>query len=115
MSMKVVTGIVDENSVNEIIDNLVEADFDERDISLIMQDEKKARLIIDDNGPLKGTSLKDLEKNLQGLGMDKQTTVDYIHEVGNNKSIIAVKVEADLAKDVKETLKDFEAEFVQVI
>lgn len=112
---KIIIGVLARENANQLIDNLIEADFDERDMSIIMREEKEARMIHDDNGPLKGAAMDKLAEYLTRLNMDQTAIHNYISELKNDKVLVAVKVQNNTIKAVKESFEDFETELIHII
>lgn len=112
----IVMGILpDSSSAETAINNLIEAGYVERNISLVMQNEKKARSIINDFGPLKGSNAGVLDQNLERLGLSKGSRESYETSLHNGKALIAITVGDTSISATKEMLMDYNASQIYVV
>lgn len=114
MTDKIIIGIIPSSDAQTAIDNLVEAEFEESALSLIMKNNKRARTIIDDQGPLKGTTFSNAEQKLQQLGTANKPQ-DFIKSLNDGKALIAVSAPGDSVEAAKEILQDYKAEFITIL
>jgi hypothetical protein len=114
MGNRMVMGIIPFSSIETAINNLTEADFDESTISLVLKDAKLARQIIDDQGPLKGATLSNLQKKLSEYETGNKTQA-YITSIQKGNALIAISVPEEAVDAAEEMLSDYDAELVIVI
>ncbi|MGI8419212.1 MAG: hypothetical protein ACR2LN_01055 [Candidatus Levyibacteriota bacterium] len=115
MNQKIVLGVIASSSAETAINNLTEADFDEKNISLVMKDEQSARKIIDAYGPLKDTSVSTLPQALQRLGMQKAQSDHIIQAVVAGKALIAIQTPQEAVDAAKEMLNDYNVTLMTVL
>ena len=89
MTKKIVLGILpDSASAETALNNLSEADFDEKDISVVMQNEATARNLADDTGPLKGITAENIKKKLNSFGISDSQYTAYQSSLQQGKVLI---------------------------
>ena len=87
-----IIGIVSKSSTAEtLLNNLLEADFDLKDVSVIMKDVKTRDAIAQDAGLLKGLVIADLDKRLAQVGLSKRDIKNYSGAVTQGKVLIVVE------------------------
>ena len=86
----VVTLLPDATSAEEAVNSLTEAGVGEGRISLILQNDATARAIIDDGGPLRGTTAAGLERGLEAHGMVPTDTRLFVEGVSQGRALLAV-------------------------
>ncbi|GEM_PF-3172533 len=116
MDRKVLIGIVsDVSGMETLLNNLVEADFNEKDISVIMQDQKKARAYAKDTGPLKGVSLDRLDIKLHQLHIPQEKISKYTEMLKKDAALIAITVDAEAQDAAEEMLRDYFIQQIEIV
>lgn len=111
-----VIGIISKSSTAEtLLNNLSEADFDLKDVSVVMKDTKTRDAIAKDAGPFKGVAVADLNKRLAQVGLSKQDVQTYSDAVTQGKILIAVACAKESESAAGEMLKDMSAEFIKAV
>ncbi len=111
-----VIGIISKSSTAEtLLNNLAEADFDLKDVSVVMKDMKTRNAIAKDAGPFKGLAVSDLNKRLAQVGLSKQDVQTFSDAVTQGKVLIAVACPKESESAAGEMLKDAFAEFIKVV
>lgn len=115
MNKNIVLGIIPVADAETAINNLSEADYDEKDISLVMRDVKTARLIIDDYGPLNNTNPSNIGAKLTELGVSKDSQKSYSEALENGKALLAISCTKENVNTTKSMLADYKTTNVIVI
>lgn len=111
-----VIGIVPDRSKTEtLLNNLSEADFKLKDVSVITRDVKARQSITDDAGPLKGIAPGELAATLAKLGMAKDEAQAYADAILQGWFLVAVAVPHEAAAAAAEMLRDASAEKVRTL
>lgn len=114
--MPVIVGVVPNPSDAEsAINNLTEQGVSQRSISLVTADETDARAVIDDGGPLKGTTVATLQARLQKAGMTPEETATYTTGMQSGGALLAVHVGSDEVDSVMQSLHDAGASRTDVL
>jgi hypothetical protein len=103
------------SSVETLLNNLQEADFNLADVSVILGDEKLRNKIADDAGPLKGTAPLRLVSRLTQLGLSGPDAGAYADAVAKGQALVAMNVSKSLEKPSLEMLNDYDPQLVKVI
>jgi hypothetical protein len=86
--------------------NLLEADFQAKDISIVMKTDEEAQAISNTYGPLTGTPIDELDNRLTTLGLSQKDALQYQDMVRKGKVLIAISTaNRDEEEAVKEILK----------
>lgn len=116
MTKKIVLGILqDSSSAETALDNLSEADFNEKGISIVMDDEKKSRTIADNSGPLKGVNAKNIKGKLMSMGVSENQSTVYQSSLQQGKVVIAIEADEDSVNVAEEMLKDYNTQQIVVV
>lgn len=116
MTYCLVFGIIpDINSIDTLLNNLNEAEFNIKDTSVMLTDNKKARAIHGDNGPMKDIASDGLQDKLKSLGISMQDSAEYVTELSHGKAFVAMKIPKETADTACEMLKDYNVELLKVI
>lgn len=107
--------LIENKSIEVALNNLDEADFNLKDISVVMKDEKASRLVSDDVGPLKGVTKDTIKKKLKILGVSSDDINTYMIHIQNNEVLIAIEVTEDLVDNAKAMLEDYKPVNVLVV
>jgi PBP1b-binding outer membrane lipoprotein LpoB len=107
MAKKIVLAILDADSVETAVNNFVEAEFNEKDMSLVMQDTSKARNILTNNGSFKGINVAKLPQTLKKLGVSENDTQKFLSEIKTGKALFTIAVDDSVIDSAKEMLKDY--------
>ena len=110
-----VIGIISKSSTAEtLLNNLSEADFDLKDVSVMMRDQKARDAIAEDAGPFKGLALVDLVNRLVQVGLSKPDAQKYADAVAQGKVLIAIATPRESESAASEMLQDASAELIKV-
>lgn len=96
-----------------LLNNLSEADFDLADVSVVMRNRKQQKLIAQDNGPLKGTNLRNVAGRLIQAGLSSPDARLYRDAVAEGRVLIAMTVLPESQQAATEMLQSHEAEFIK--
>jgi hypothetical protein len=108
-----ILGIIPDASTAEILlNNLSEAEFDLKDISVIMRDARLRKKIAKDSGPLKGVHYNQIAARLAQAGLDAQDAQRYQEAVAQGKVLVAMESPANAAEAAKEMFTDQSGENV---
>ncbi len=109
-----IVGIIpDSSSVETLLNNLSEADFDLSAMSVIMADVKTRNALAHDTGPLKGARVTTLAARLAGTGLSPEAAAHCRDAVAAGKVLVAMKVPPESVAAAREMLADYSAELVQ--
>lgn len=116
MDDKIILGIIPSlNNAESLINNLVEADYSEDNISLVSQDTETARKIIDDSGPLEGSDMDNISQYLSGFGLPQDEIDVYRQALASGKSLISLSCPPPSAGAAVEIFNDYDCEAVITI
>ncbi len=101
------------SSTETLLNNLVEADFDLSNVSVVMRDLKQRNAIAQDSGPLKGTNLSNISDRLIQAGLSSHDARLYRDAVAQGKVLIAMTVPSESQQAAKEMLQDYSAELIR--
>lgn len=111
-----VIGIVLKSSTAEtLLNNLSEADFDLKDVSVVMKDVKTRDAIAKDAGPFKGLALADLVNRLVQVGLSKPDAQKYADAIAQGKVLIAIATPRESESAAAEMLQDASAELIKAV
>ena len=111
-----ILGIIPQTSNAEsLLNNLSEADFKLKDVSIIMRDLKLRNAIASDSGPLKGVTVDTLSKRLAQSAMSSSEIKTCMDALGQNKVLVVIACSPEGEKAATEMLKDASAEFIKVL
>lgn len=101
-------GIFDTSTIETVINNLTEVDIAQDTISLVMNDEKTARDIIADAGPLHGVTVATLGKTLQQQGVDTAQAEHFEQLVAQGKALLAVSGNQEILTLARSICNDYD-------
>ncbi len=111
-----VIGIIPNASSTEtLLNNLSEADFDLKTVSVIMSDPKQQKAIAKDAGPLKGTTAAGLSARLTQLGVSKADAQAYAAAVNNGGVLVAIAPPKGSEQAAVQMLNDYNPQMVKVV
>jgi hypothetical protein len=111
-----ILGIIPTTSNAEsLLNNLSEADFKLKDVSVIMRDLKLRNAIASDTGPFKGITVDNLSKRLVQSALSGTEIKTCMDALGQNKVLIVIACSPEGEKAASEMLKDSSAEFIKVV
>lgn len=111
-----IVGIISSSAHAEtLLNNLSEADFNLKDVSVIMRDQKTRDAIARDAGPFKGLAPADLTRKLGQVGLANQEVKQCADAVTQGKVLIVMSPPPAAEAAAAEMLKDASAEFVKVV
>jgi hypothetical protein len=111
-----VIGIIPKSSsVETLLNNLKEADFDLEDVSVVMLDLKLRDTIARDRGPFKGVHAAQLVERLAKLGMSPQEAKTYGDALTQGGVFVAIKVAKESEQAAKEMLQDYTPQNLRVL
>lgn len=103
------------SSVETLLNNLQEADFDLSSVSVILGDQKLRDKIAGDAGPLKGVAPPSLLGKLTALGLPKQDAQAYVDGVTKGQALVAMAAPKDSQAAAVEMFKDYDPELLKVL
>ncbi len=109
----IVAIVPDTSHTESLLNSLSEADFDLKDVSVVMQDTKTRNAIAKDAGPLKGRQPADLSSALQAAGVSREDAQRCADAMTRGKIVVAMKVDPKYASAARQTFTDHAAEIVQ--
>lgn len=98
-----------------LLSNLAEADFDLKDVSVIMHDQKARDAIAKDDGPFKGIVPSNLGDKLSHVGLSKQDVKICTDAVNQGKVLVGIACAQESESAAAEMFKDHSAEFIKVV
>jgi hypothetical protein len=109
MNRTVVLGLVPSPSDAEsAVNNLTEQGVSERSISVITADPSDARAIIDDSGPLRGTTRETVTDHLAALGVTEADA--YAAAIDGGQALLAISVSTEMQASAEDTLRSYRAQ-----
>jgi hypothetical protein len=98
-----------------LLSNLAEADFDLKDVSVIMRDIKARNAIAKDAGPFKGIAPSDLSAKLAHFGLSEQDVKVCTDAVSQGKVLVGITCAQASESAAVEMFKDHSAEFIKAV
>ncbi len=111
----VISIIPDTASIETLLNNLKEADFSLKDVSVVMADVKARNAVAQDAGPFKGVTVAQLPQQLVGTGLSRQDAQAYADAVGKGKVFVAIRTAPGGNKAATGMLADYSPELVREI
>jgi hypothetical protein len=105
----------DGSSAESAISSLVEEDFHERTISVVMKDESQARAIAADGGPLRGTDPTGIEAKITELGGTADEVLVLTSGIEQGQALLAVSTTPTASAAAAETLRDYGATYILTV
>jgi hypothetical protein len=103
----------DTSSIESLLNNLSEADFDLNDVSVVLKDTSVRNKIAQDIGPLQGVGPAHVEDALQKAGVTRENAKKCHDAVVNGKVLVAMKVDPKYSQAAREMFTDHSAEIVE--
>ena len=101
------------SSVETLLNNLSEADFDLADVSLVMSDVKKASAFGQNEGPLNGIKPEGVEEALVKLGISKKEAKECQGAVTSGSVLVVMKVADEYSQAAEEMFTDQSAQLIK--
>ena len=109
-----IMGLLPDAAATEmLLNNLAEAEFDLRTVSVIMRDAKQRAAIAKEGGPLKGIAVDDLAEHLTHAGLPAPQAAAYVAAVQQGQVFVAIDVPQSLEAAAREMLTDHAAQHIQ--
>lgn len=102
------------SSIETLLNNLKEADFDLKNVSVIMADPKARNAVAKDAGPFKGISPDKLPARLAQAGLSAQDAAAIVNAVTKGQVLVAIATTPDTEKAAGDMLKDYNPVLVKV-
>ena len=103
----------DPSKAETLLNNLSEADFDLKDVSVLMKDVKLRNQIARDAGPLKGILPETLSESLAKAGVSGQNVQHCTDAISRDKPVVAMKVDPKFESAAREMFQDVSAEILE--
>jgi hypothetical protein len=101
------------SSLETLLNNLSEADFDLGDVSVLMQKVELRNAIAPDSGPLKGTQPGQIKERLVQAGVSEQNAELCYQAVCDGKVLVAMQVEEQYRRSAEEAFEDHSAQLIK--
>jgi hypothetical protein len=99
----------DPSHLESLLNNLSEADFNLKDVSVIMQDAGLRKKFAKDAGPLKGIQAERVSDALQRVGITEEMAKQCYEAVAGGKVLVAMNVDPKYAQAAREMFTDHSA------
>ncbi len=109
----IVAILPDPSSVEILLNNLSEADFEIDKISVIMQDLVQRDRVAHDAGLLKGTTAETIVNALVKIGIGKKNAEACQGELKKGKAVVVMDVPAEYQNSAEEMFKDHSAQLIK--
>jgi hypothetical protein len=103
----------DASSTETLLNNLSEADFDLKDVSVLMQDVGLRNTIAKDVGPLEGAGPDQTIKRLVQAGASGKNAELCYKAICDGKVLVVMKVAAEYARAAEEMFEDHSAQVIR--
>ena len=103
----------DSSHIESLLNNLSEADFDLKDVSVVMQDAALGKKIAKDAGPLKGIQAARVSDALQGAGITEEMAKQCHEAVSGGQVLVAMNVDPKYAAAAREMFADHSARIIK--
>ncbi len=100
-------------STETLLNNLSEADFDLKEVSVIMQDIAQRDKIAKDLGPLQGVELKKLDEALIKAGMSEEGAGKCRDSITNGQVLVVMNVAEEYLAAAMEMFQDHSARLIK--
>jgi hypothetical protein len=101
------------SSTETLLNNLSEADFDLKQVSVVMRDLKQRKAVAKDTGPLKGANLNNLAARLAQAGLSQPDAQPYVDAVTQGKVLVAMMAPSGSEAAAQEMLQDHSAQMIK--
>ncbi len=103
----------DTSSIESLLNNLSEADFNLKDVSVVMQDADLRKKFAKDAGPLKGVQAARVADALQGAGIPQEMAKECHEAVAGGKVLVAMNVDPKYAQAARQMFTDHSARIIK--
>ncbi len=111
-----IIGILPNTSSTEtLLNNLSEADFDLKTVSVILKDVKLRNKIAKDAGPFKGVTVANLATKLTGRGVSPADVQAYVDAINNGQVFVAIAPPQGSEAAAQEMLADYNPTLVRTL
>lgn len=110
-----IIGVVNPSSVQTLLNNLSEADFDLKTVSVVMQDPKQRAKMAKDTGPFKGITAATLGSKLAQLGMSAGDAKAYVDAVSKGGAFVAIAPPPASQQAALEMMNDYKPQLAKVL
>ncbi len=110
-----IIGIIPITSIETLLNNLSEAGFSVKTVSVVMQDVNLRNKITKDAGPFKGITVATLANKLTQLGMSASDAQAYVGAVNKGGAFVAIAPPAASQQAALEMLNDYKPQLVKVM
>jgi len=101
------------SSVETLLNNLSEADFDLADVSIVMSDVKKANTFKQNKGPLNGIKPESVNEALVKMGISKKGAKTCQDAVTSGSILLVMKVADEYSQAAEEMFQDHSAQLIK--
>jgi hypothetical protein len=98
------------STAEQLLNNLSEAEFDLKNVSVLMQDTAMRNKIAKDTGPLKGVAPAQASASLKAAGVSADAAQKCQEAIKNAKVVVAMKVDPKYEPAAREMFKDIAAQ-----
>ncbi len=102
-----------ESSVQTLLNNLSEADFDLKDVSVMTKDGKLSKAVGMDGGPLKGVRPKSVVEALTRAGVSEENAKVCDEAIVQGKILLVMTVADEYRPAAEEMFRDHSAQLVK--
>ncbi len=111
-----IIGLLPDAAATEtLLNNLAEAEFDLRSVSVVMRDPKRRAALTHEAGPLQGIGVDELAHHLAQAGLSPHQADACAAAVQHDKVLVAIDVPVALVPIAREMLGDHAAQFIQEV
>ena len=103
----------DKFSVETLLNNLSEADFNLDDVSIVMSDVEQANAFEQTKGPLKGIKPERVDEALVNMGVSKKRAKACQDAVTNGSILVVMKVADEYSQAAEEMFQDHSAQLIK--
>ena len=103
----------DASKAEALVNNLSEAEFDLKDVSVLMQDATTRNKILPDAGPFQGVVPEKLSGALKKAGLSEGMAAKCDDAIQNGKVVVSMKVDPKYQQAALEMFKDMSAEILE--
>lgn len=103
------------SSIETLLNNLKEADFDLKNVSVIMADQKARNAVAKDAGPFKGIGPDKLPARLAQAGLSARDAAAIVAAVTKGQVLVAIATPRGTEKAAGEMLRDYDPVLVKVV
>jgi hypothetical protein len=115
MNSMIIGLLPDVAATESLLNNLAEAEFELRTVSVVMRDLKQRAALVEDAGPLKGINASELGRYLAQAGLASDQAEVYAAAVQQGKVFVAIDLLQSLAATAREMLGDHGAQQIREV